>query len=200
MTFKINHFFGFFGLVFGGFTGLVGFDIPAALAAQTNPCPKIYYEEPYNSRLLLAATCPPNAVTQLVYGQRQVPVLVPGSVPTTIIQPIPSPVEPAPIGTVQLQGNRVNVKLKNMTNTQITYQAIGDTTQRILEAKTDFVLKDLLAPITITLLRSDSGLIRVTMVANSGAGELVLMLDEATGLSDSQASVRIQGNGNVLAY
>jgi hypothetical protein len=49
-------------------------------------------------------------------------------------------------------------------------------------------------------LRPDAGLIRVTMVANAGSGELVLMLDEATGLNDSQTSVRIQSNGNVLAY
>jgi hypothetical protein len=38
------------------------------------------------------------------------------------------------------------------------------------------------------------------MAATSSSGTLVLTLDEATGLSNSQTSVRVQSNGNVLAY
>jgi hypothetical protein len=94
----------------------------------------------------------------------------------------------------------VNVQLKNMTNTPITYQAIGHTAQRTLAAKADLVLQDLPAPVTLTFLRPDSGLVRVTVATNSGSGALVLMLGEATSLSDSQTSVRVQTNGNVLAY
>jgi hypothetical protein len=38
------------------------------------------------------------------------------------------------------------------------------------------------------------------MATINDSGALVLTLDEATGLSDSQTSVRVQSNGNVLAY
>jgi hypothetical protein len=94
----------------------------------------------------------------------------------------------------------VNVQLKNMTNTQITYQAVGHTPQRSLLGKTDLVLQDLPTPVTITFLRPDAGFVRVTMATVAESGVLVLTLDEATSLSDSQTSVRVQSNGNVLAY
>ncbi len=187
-------------------TGLAGFAVPAlaATTSLTNPCPQIYYEEPYNSSLILAAACPPNAATRSLNGQSQrstqLPVLVPESATVSTIQPLLPTVEPAPIGTVKLQAGRVNVQLKNMTNTQITYQVIGDTPQRALAGKTDLVLQNLSTPITITFLRPDAGFVRVTIPASGESGVLVLVLDEAVSLSDSQTSVRIQSNGNVLAY
>jgi hypothetical protein len=187
-------------------TGLVGFAAPAlaSTTSLTNPCPQIYYEEPYNSSYILPAACPQNAATRSVNGasqpSSQLPVLVPGSATVSKPQPLLPPVELAPIGTVQLQAGKVNVQLKNMTNTQVTYQAIGHTSQRTLVAKTDLVLQDLPAPVTITFLRPDAGFVRVTMATITESGVLVLMLDEATSLSDSQTSVRIQSNGNVLAY
>jgi hypothetical protein len=200
---KIGYFFSQSSIVL---TGLVGFTAPtlAATTSLTNPCPRIYYEEPYNSSIVLPAACPPNAATRSLNGPRQrssqLPVLVPGSTTVSTLQPLLPPVEPAPIGTVKLQAGRVSVKLKNMTNTQITYQAIGHTAERTLAGKTEFVLEDVPAPVTITFLRPDAGFVRATMTANAESGVLVLMLDEAMSLSDSQTSVRVQSNGNVLAY
>jgi hypothetical protein len=189
-------------ILLSGITGLLGFALPAlaATTSLTNPCPLIYYEEPYNSSHVLPADCPPNAATRSLNGQNQLPVLTPGSTTVSTLQPLLPTVEPPPIGTVKLQAGRVNIKLKNMTNTQITYQAIGHTSQRTLVAKTDLVLQDLFAPATITFWRPDAGFVRVTMATIAESGVLVLMLDEATGLSDSQTSVRVQSNGNVLAY
>jgi hypothetical protein len=202
MNFNTGRFFGLSGVVLSGIAGLVGLAMPvlAATTSLTNPCPKIYYEEPYNSTHVLPATCAPNAATRSVNGQSQLPVLVPGSTTVSTFQPLLPPVEPAPIGTVQLQAGKVNVQLKNLTNTQITYQVVGDTPQRTLVAKTNFVLQALPAPVTITFLRPDAGFIRVTMATIAESGVLVLTLDEATSLSDSQTSVRVQSNGNVLAY
>ena len=203
MNFNIDRFFASFTVTL---TGLAGFAAPtlATTTSLTNPCPLIYYEEPHNSRYVLPAACPPNAATRSLNRQSQLssqlPVLVSESTTAGTVQPLLPSVEPAPIGTVQLQASRANVQLKNMTNTQITYQAIGHTPQRNLVAKTDIVLRDVPTPVTITFLRPDAGLVRVTMVENSGSGALVLMLAEATGLSNSQTSVRIQSNGNVLAY
>jgi hypothetical protein len=203
MNFNIDRFFASFTVTL---TGLAGFAVPtlATTTSLTNPCPLIYYEEPHNSRYIVPAACPPNAATRSLNGQSQLssqlPALVSGSTTVGAVQPLSPPVEPAPIEMVQLQASRVNVQLKNTTNTQITYQVIGHTPQRNLVAKTDIVLQDVPTPVTITFLRPDSGFVRVTMAKNSGSGALVLTLAEATGLSNSQTSVRIQSNGNVLAY
>jgi hypothetical protein len=157
--------------------GLAGFAAPtlAATTSLTNPC-------------------------QPSQRSSKLPVLVSETTTVDTLQPLTSPVEPTPIGTVQLQAGKVNVQLKNMTDTDITYQAIGHTQQRTLVGQTDLVLRDLPAPVTITFLRPDAGFVRVTMVANPGSDILVLVLDEATGLNDSQISVRVQSNGNVLSY
>jgi hypothetical protein len=203
MNFNTSQFLARFSIVLGSLTGIASPAL-AATTLLTNPCPLIYYEEPYNSSIVLPVTCAPNAATRSANGpselSTQLPTLIPGSANISTAQPLLPPVEPAPIGTVQLQAGKVNVQLKNMTNTAITYQAIGHTQQRTLLAKTDLVLQDLPAPVTITFLRPDAGFIRATMAPNPGSGTLVLMLDEAGGLSDSQTSVRIQKNGNVLAY
>jgi hypothetical protein len=202
MNFNIDRLIVPFSIVSSSLMGLASLssNALAATTSTTNPCPQIYYEEPYNSTHILPADCPPNAVTRSVNGQSQLPVLVPGSTPVSTLKPLLPPIEPAPIGIVQPQAGRVNVHLKNITNTQITYQAVGHMSQRTLLAKTDIVLQDLPAPVTITFLRPDAGFVRVTMATINDSGALVLTLDEATGLSDSQTSVRVQSNGNVLAY
>jgi hypothetical protein len=173
----------------------------AQTTSLTNPCPRIYYEEPYNQLLILPASCPPNAATNSQTQQSQLPSLRPDAARPVDTNPQLLPGnEPAPIATVSLQSGRVTVQLKNTVNTPITYQAIGHTEERILAPKSEVTLQDLPAPVTITFLRSDSGLLKVAPMANAKAGELMLMLNEATGLNDSQASVRIQTTGSVLAY
>jgi hypothetical protein len=160
----------------------------AQTTSLTNPCPRIYYEEPYNQLLTLPASCQlPSLRPDAARPVDTNPQLLPGN-------------EPTPIATVSLQSGRVTVQLKNTVNTPITYQAIGHTEERILAPKSEVTLQDLPAPVTITFLRSDSGLLKVAPMANAKAGELMLMLNEATGLNDSQASVRIQTTGSVLAY
>jgi hypothetical protein len=172
----------------------------AQTTTLTNPCPKIYYEEPYNQLLVVPASCPPNAATISQNQQSQLPLNPSGMPVNTTPQLLPG-IEPAPIATVSLRSGRVTVQLKNAVNTPITYQAIGHTEERILAPKSEVTLQDLPAPVTITFLRSDSGLLRVApMMMNSEPGNLMLMLNEAAGLSDSQGSVRIQTTGKVLAY
>jgi hypothetical protein len=46
-------------------TGLgLGGETPQAGTTKINPCPRIYYEEPFNSRNLVPQGCPPNAFSQ----------------------------------------------------------------------------------------------------------------------------------------
>jgi hypothetical protein len=206
MNFTIDRIFAQSGIILTGLTGLFGIATPtlATTISMTNPCPGIYYEEPHNSLHIVPSTCPPNAATRFLNRQNQrlnqQPPLPPGSAPATMLQPPLSPPELAPIGTVQLQTGQVNVQLKNMTNTPITYAAVGHMPQRTLGAKADLLLQDLPTPVTLTFLRPDTGFVRVTMAANAESGALVLLLDEAMDLSNSQTSVRIQSDGDVLAY
>lgn len=51
--------------------------------AKVNPCPRIFYEEPHNSRVLVPQGCPPNALTQQVQSQ--------GTVPSSSVPGTPSP-------------------------------------------------------------------------------------------------------------
>ncbi|MEH2435618.1 MAG: hypothetical protein V7K25_15450 [Nostoc sp.] len=57
--------------------------IPQALAQQSvtqqstpkvNPCPRIFYEEPHNSQVVVPQGCPPNAITQRLAAQGLLPV------------------------------------------------------------------------------------------------------------------------------
>lgn len=104
--------------------------IPLAAVAQLspvlNPCPRIYYEEPFNSRNLVPEGCPPNAATQrlrgtidplrvqqpsdTVAGQRSPGLpganltpnaIVPADAPTTPRQVVPTPSQPG----VGVRGN-----------------------------------------------------------------------------------------------
>ncbi|MBE9033733.1 hypothetical protein [aff. Roholtiella sp. LEGE 12411] len=96
-----------FGTICGGL--LISLSaIPQAALAQpqqstpkVNPCPKIFYEEPHNSRILVPQGCPPNAFTQ----QRQAQGITSSQgIPTTTQPPAPEqgvPVSPQVTTTTQ---------------------------------------------------------------------------------------------------
>ncbi len=197
-----------FGIVLGSLTGIVAFS-PISAAAPTsgvNPCPSIYYEEPYNKLLVVPQGCPPNAmIPQLVDQQTAVPTS-PSTKPSPTVKPT-MPNEPPlaedqqpVLATIVPQMGNVNVFLKNATNTPITYQVLGNTQQRTLAARGEIMLKALPVPVTVTFLRSDGGLVNALPIANSQPGVLDLTLNGARGLSDSQTTVRILSTGKVNAY
>ena len=165
--------------------------------SAVNPCPKIYYEEPHNSQRPAPQGCPPNAANQLQNAQVPVAPLTTQAPPTQA--PLPEQ-QQTPIITIVLQSGNVTVQMKNTTNTPMTYQAIGHTQQRSLAASETVRLQSLPAPVTITLLRPDGGLVNVTPVETPESGVLSLTLSESMGLTDSQTTVRVQSNGSVVAY
>jgi len=59
-----------FGILIGSFAGIATLTATAtAIAAPSsvlNPCPRIYYEEPHNSRRAAPQGCPPNEATRLL--------------------------------------------------------------------------------------------------------------------------------------
>lgn len=190
-----------FSIVLGSLTGITVFSSISTAAPTTgvNPCPSIYYEEPYDRLLVVPQGCPPNkTIPKLVNQQPGMPTF-PSVKPMMPEQLLPEDQQPV-LATVVPQMGKVNVLLKNATDTPITYQVLGNTDERTLAARAEIMLKDLPVPATLTFLRSDGGLVKAVPIANSEAGVLDLTLDESMGLSDSQTTVRVQSSGKVNAY
>lgn len=179
-------------------------------ASRLNPCPGIYYEEPFNSTRLVPQGCPSNAATQrhqtgeisdrAVTTDREVftEPLTPAPPPTGMIQPPLPETRSDAIANVMPMNGKVDVKLKNNTNALVSYEAIGHTQRRFLGAREEIVLQDVPTPVTITTVRQDGGLLDVSPVSTSEAGMLEVSLDESTNLDDNLGALRIQRDGQVF--
>lgn len=211
--------FGLLGAIFGGLViGLPTISLATpARPSVLNPCPGIYYEEPYNRTKLVPRGCPSNAATRMLNEQTQLPGQQVVGSPTVRSIPLaqpPLPVVPQrrslPLVQPPLPANRaeaianvtpvageVGVRLKNNTNTLISYEAIGYTQRRFLPAGAETTLK-LPTPATITMVRQDKGLLEVMPMTTSKDGMLAVSLDETTRLTDNQGVLRIQADGQVF--
>jgi hypothetical protein len=173
--------------------------IPAVTLAQTslvNPCPRIYYEEPFNSTRAVPQGCPPNAATQQQNGQTgQTIPTTPAPLPGTIA-PSSSAPEPAPSAVISPTNGTVSIQLVNATNTDVTYQVIGDTNSRSLSGNSQITLQGLNVPINMTFVRPDSGFVSVTPREIS-PGVLQVTLTEAQTVDQGQGALSIEQNGNV---
>lgn len=200
---------GLIGAICG--TLLIGLPVvPLAALAQpasrVNPCPGIYYEEPFNRTRLVPQGCPPNAATQRDGIPNRVTTdreaftepLTPAPPPVGVIQPPVPETRSNAIALVTPIDGKVDVKLKNNTNTTISYEAIGHTQRRFIAGGEEIVLQDLPTPVTITTVRQDRGLVDVTPVSTSQAGVLEVSLNESTNLDDSLGALRIQRDGQVF--
>jgi hypothetical protein len=90
----------------------------------------------------------------------------------------------------------VRIRLNNRTNSNIRYQAVGDTDLRILEPGSSTMLSDVEVPISVFVYREDNGLIQAT--ANSSqAGMLDVDLGETQDFAAADLSIRISPEGAV---
>ncbi|NHC37380.1 hypothetical protein [Scytonema millei] len=206
---------GIVGTIFGGL--LIGISaIPLVASAQgsqvLNPCPRIYYEEPFNSTRLAPEGCPPNAATRIVQGQGTPEAARPGA---TSADPYYSPrmrdrtnppvTPPLPenrsqaVAKVMLMDGNVSVRLKNNTNAIVTYEAVGYTQRRVLPGGEETVLQNLPVPVTVTFTRQDDGFVQVMPMSASKDGTLEVALDEDANPRDrNQGVLRIQKDGQVF--
>jgi hypothetical protein len=184
-------------------TVLIGLPTIPIVASATpypalNSCPGIYYEEPYNSNTLVPQGCPPNAAMQRLNQQGLRQNILPPVRRTTGIQPpLPETIQ-SPIATVTPMAGQVSVKLKNDTNTRISYQAIGHTEPRILAGGEEIVLQNLPTPVTVTMVREDGGLLEVIPMSSSETEMLAISLNEKTNFDENQGALRIQSDGQVF--
>ncbi|WP_427162739.1 hypothetical protein ACQFX9_15095 [Aliinostoc sp. HNIBRCY26] len=176
----------------------VGGEAPQARTPGLNPCPRIYYEEPFNSRNVVPQGCPPNALTQQLQSQGITPeqAAIPRPDVSVTQPPLPSQ-QQQPSARLALVNNQVNVRLINETGAEVTYEVIGDTPPRSLQGKSDVMLQGLNAPVTVTLYRNDGGLLQVTPQPTSTPGMLEVRLGATTNFGQDKNTVRIQENGSV---
>ncbi|KST69561.1 hypothetical protein [Mastigocoleus testarum] len=198
-----------------GVLGVFFINLPSALAIPTkrisaaNPCPGIYYEEPYNSRLIVPRKCAPNAATLRWLKGKPAPkqpfLQLSEDIPSAGNEVKPVDELPLPessnqaIAVINLNEGKVNVKLKNDTNTPIVYQVIEHTKKRYIRGKQEITLQDLPTPVTITMRRNDGGFIKVNPKSrNSEKATLNISLDESEKLDDARGVLRIKKDGQVL--
>ncbi|MDZ4870927.1 MAG: hypothetical protein CLLPBCKN_000315 [Chroococcidiopsis cubana SAG 39.79] len=202
------------GTVFGGL--LIGIPaIPLVASAQgsqvLNPCPRIYYEEPFNSTRLAPEGCPPNAATRIVQGQGTPEVTRPSArsadpyytprmrdrTNPPVTPPLPENRSQAVAKIMSMDGN-VEVRVKNNTNAIVTYEAVGHTQRRVLQGGEETVLR-LPVPVTVTFTRQDDGFVQVMPMSASQDGVLEVALDEDANPRDrNQGVLRIQKDGQVF--
>ena len=138
----------------------------------------------------------PSVFNEQLYRRDRSPIN-PTKPSAPLVPPLPEESSNA-IATVTPINGKVSVKLKNTTNTAITYEAIEYTERRTLAAKAEVVLKDLPAPVTITLVRPDNGFIQIAATSTANSGLLEVSLSEAQALNEQQSAIRIQKSGSVL--
>ncbi len=173
---------------------------------ERNPCPGIFYEEPFNSTREVPQGCRPNTFTQsqidqgkLASDQYRISADRTGQTNTSQTQAPAANNQLNVIATIPPNTSSINVRLKNTTNTQITYQVTGQTNQRILAAGEEVNLQGLSIPVTFTMNRSDGGFIKATPISTSD-GELAVSLNATGNPDESQRTLRIQQDGQVLAF
>lgn len=172
-------------------------------AQSLNPCPRIYYEEPFNSNRQVPQGCPANAATQQsTQPEAQSPMALPNrTVPFGGATPIQPPLpenRASAVTTVALRDGSFDVMVTNNTNTLVTYEVIGHTQRRYLQGGETVNLQNIPAPSTITFVRQDDGFVKVTPVSTTEPGLLSVSLNEDTSPSDNNGgTLRIQDTGQV---
>lgn len=144
---------------------------PSTPGTVLNPNPSIFNEPPYN-RGGTSVTTP--SVSPTLPDQMNPPVTTP--LPENRSQPI---------ARVMPMDGMVEVRLKNNTNAVITYEAVGHTQRRTLAGQEETVLQGVPTPVTITTVRQDEGLLKITPTSTTEQGVLEVSLDEEKSLVDT---------------
>lgn len=144
--------------------------------------------------------------TQIGFGVLATLVTMGGSIAPGFAQAQPAlnpPLESQfqPKAQITLSGDRVNVRLVNLTNAAISYQAIGDTQIRTLPGRGTVTLQGLRVPTTLTFDRQDSGLLNITPRQSGTAPNTIeVTLDATTDLGIDSPTMRVESNGSVFLY
>ncbi|MEH2142462.1 hypothetical protein [Nostoc sp.] len=151
---------------------------------------------PEQTRLSVGGEAPSSVTTPPPVPSDQTQQPLPGAVSSDqpqLLQP-----RQTPSATIALVNGIVNIKLKNETAANVTFQVIGDTAPRSLQGKSDVILQGLKAPVTVTFEREDHGQLIVTPQPSSEPGSLEVTFKEATDAAQGRSTMRIERNGSVF--
>ncbi|MBW4492932.1 MAG: hypothetical protein KME26_07565 [Oscillatoria princeps RMCB-10] len=105
----------------------------------------------------------------------------------------------SPLARIEPVAGQLDIKLMNDTGDPITYQVIGDTKPRTLQAHSQVTLLDLKAPVNVTFQRPRGGLLQAQpYVARPGVLELTF--NETTDLGADKNALSVEKNGTVFVY
>ncbi len=184
----------------------------AQVAEKPDYCLDGLYREPLNRLVVVPDGCPANAYTQAlevkeaeIQANTQPINIQPEanrqfnpSRPVGVIQPPMPAHQMRAMGSMNVEGNRVDVTLNNDTNARINYQVIGHTNDRLLYEGDGAELLNLPLPVTITAIREDNGLLDIQdMFPEDGQVEFVLQESDFSG---SAITIQIEEDGTIFAF
>ncbi|MBD2104917.1 hypothetical protein [Leptolyngbya sp. FACHB-261] len=103
----------------------------------------------------------------------------------------------APSAVVSPRNGQISIVLVNQTGTEVTYQVIGDTSERSLSAESTYTLRDLSVPTNMSFYRPDRGPLAVA--ADSPApGELRLVFSRGPSFDVDRTSLTVQASGQAF--
>jgi len=138
----------------------------------------------------------------------QLPQLVPAQTPTVSQANTLSPVaNREPTMAMPLSQDNISVQIENMTPDSITYQALGDTEPRTLEANASTTLEGLHVPATVTFSyigiardRSTGDGLTKASVSSKTANTLHLVIQPTDNLDTEVSNLTVESNGNVFVF
>lgn len=102
------------------------------------------------------------------------------------------------IGIIKPVNGVVNIKLTNKTAATISYEVIGDTSQRKLPRKSEVVLRKLKLPVNITFHREQGGFLLIKHQLISDKSILELTMTETNDFNLDRSSLLIEETGSVF--
>ncbi len=102
------------------------------------------------------------------------------------------------LGIIKLVNGFVNIKLTNKTAAKISYEVIGDTTQRQLSGKSEVILRTLKVPVNITFYREKGGFLLIEPQFITEKGILELIMTETNDFNLDKSSLLIEETGSLF--
>lgn len=103
-----------------------------------------------------------------------------------------------PAARITPRNNRATITFINRSNAAITFEVIGDTSQRLLPGQRSTRLLDLPLPSTVSLRRQDGGLLRILPRQQGPAHALEVFLDVEIDLGLDRTTLLIEPDGSVF--
>lgn len=186
------------GTIFGGLLISLPAIPHAAIAQQStpkiNPCPRIFYEEPHNNRVMVPQGCPPNAFTQRMGMQGQTPIRNNTSVNPTSEQTMMGIGGETPDETITSQDYNYNSQSSMMRSQQGMNNSSGAVNNSITQQSQTSVIQTPSPQPAVAMVMPMSGKVGVRLVNQTAAPiSYQIIGDTGTRTLQGKSEVMLQG-------